>query len=285
MNTAEMYDVLWNDCKSRDFVMAIAPDKVLPYVNHDERDSCYIIYVNTDGIKLYSRTVTVGRNGPESPGGGGSDCLTVDDLRDGGPGFADTSPSHLGPADIPDGRRSRKTTGKGGRRRRRRYSATTGVAKRHSGYVGSSGTVHGGDPSKSNLHGRYGCSGSDEPGTITRGHQGASGRTSNVGGMAGGVGHWLVLTLTFGEVEIFDSLGKVSPVSYGKEMSDFIEKHSCRMVNDELIDTKNCGYYCLLYVFFRSRGERPRTIVNMLKRLGNERVKKECLNVYNISSQ
>ena len=46
MTTSAMYEILWCDEKTSDYVMAIAPCAVLPYITVDPGESCYIIHVN-----------------------------------------------------------------------------------------------------------------------------------------------------------------------------------------------------------------------------------------------
>ena len=43
MNTAEIYELLWNDLKTSSYIMAVIPSEALPYVKPDNRKRCYIV--------------------------------------------------------------------------------------------------------------------------------------------------------------------------------------------------------------------------------------------------
>ena len=71
-------------------------------------------------------------------------------------------------------------------------------------------------------------------------------------------GHWVVLIIGPGKNEIFDSLGQTnvsgSTGVYGREMGEFVEENDFSFVNNELLDSKNCGFFCLLFCYYKSRG-------------------------------
>lgn len=94
-----------------------------------------------------------------------------------------------------------------------------------------------------------------------------------------GVGHWVLLVMTHDCVEFFDSLGFVELCTYGEEMRRFSEKYKCLRVNDVTLDTVNCAEYCLVYSYYRSRGESSEVVVKRLKNLRCS-IKRECRRLY-----
>ena len=83
-------------------------------------------------------------------------------------------------------------------------------------------------------------------------------------------GHWLVLIIGPEKNEIFDSLGETNvsgPTGvYGREMARFVETNDCSFVNNELLDSKNCGFFCLLFCYYKSKGYSSRESLEKLKK-------------------
>lgn len=107
-----------------------------------------------------------------------------------------------------------------------------------------------------------------------------------VGGSGGGggshsSGHWLLLVVSHGCVEVFDTLGLVSVETYGEEMVNFTKRYKCTLVNTELLDTMHCGYYCLLYAYHRSRGYSATEVMTIIKD-SRHSVKSECLKTFSM---
>lgn len=90
-------------------------------------------------------------------------------------------------------------------------------------------------------------------------------------------GHWIVLVTVHGRaVEVFDSLGPQG--FYNKDIKTFFSKYGHQSINTVLLDTKNCGFYCLAYVYYRSRGVNPEKVLNILKSMQD--IKNECQSLF-----
>ena len=83
-------------------------------------------------------------------------------------------------------------------------------------------------------------------------------------------GHWIVLIIGGEKNELFDPLGPGivdgSERDYGHEMTDFVKLNNCHAVNDELLDIKNCGFFCLLFCYYKCRGYTSEEAVKKLKK-------------------
>ena len=76
--------------------------------------------------------------------------------------------------------------------------------------------------------------------------------------------HWLLVYLQPDHAEFLDSLG-LGPYHYASELSDFIfnnrEKCTFNTLQLQCIDSLTCGYYCLYYAIYRSRGMSQQNIL------------------------
>ena len=73
-------------------------------------------------------------------------------------------------------------------------------------------------------------------------------------------------------VEVFDSLGEQT---YNDEMTTFMTKFKHCIVHSKYLSGTDCGYYALLYAYYRSRKYSPRYILNILREMSD--VKRHCL--------
>ena len=80
------------------------------------------------------------------------------------------------------------------------------------------------------------------------------------------IGHWIVLVINPTGNELFDSLGEVNASTYGREVEEFVKVNDCQFVNNELLDTKNCAFYCLLFCYYKSLGLASAAVVEKLKK-------------------
>lgn len=86
-------------------------------------------------------------------------------------------------------------------------------------------------------------------------------------GKANTVGkHWVVLFKTSsGSIEFFDPLGK-HPSDYSPEITQFIFQNANSFLKSDkrIQGSKNvCGFYCLLYSFFRCKGKSMDYFLNL----------------------
>lgn len=78
-------------------------------------------------------------------------------------------------------------------------------------------------------------------------------------------GHWIVLIVVHGRaVEVFDSLGQSEHWKKNDEIVSFLNRYTYYYVNDLALDSKNCGYYCLMYCYYRGRAYEPHKTVSIL---------------------
>ena len=79
-------------------------------------------------------------------------------------------------------------------------------------------------------------------------------------------GHWIVLVINPSGNELFDSLGEMNASTYGEEVEEFVKVNGGHFVNNELLDTKKCALYCLLFCYYKSLGLASGAIVKKLKK-------------------
>ena len=107
------------------------------------------------------------------------------------------------------------------------------------------------------------------------------------------VGHWFVLTVGGAHfykdsemlrykrkmtcAEVFDSQKTLE--EYNKDIKTFIHKFDNVKVYSKYVSDCNCGYYSLMYAYYRSRGYNAETVVNILTDAND--VKAECLSLFN----
>ena len=103
--------------------------------------------------------------------------------------------------------------------------------------------------------------------------------TSGRNGYGVNGGHWIVLCLNSAECEVFDSLGETDPFAYGKEMYDFVKNYKFYYCNTVSLDESNCGYFCLLFCYFKCLGYGSQRAVNELKKY-RKRIRKLCHKVF-----
>lgn len=83
--------------------------------------------------------------------------------------------------------------------------------------------------------------------------------------------HWLVMHFPNKDssVEFFDSFGK-SPDYYGHYFLDYMHENNLNykssIVSLQDNSSRVCGYYCVFYIYYRSRGFEMNEIVNMFTR-------------------
>ena len=93
------------------------------------------------------------------------------------------------------------------------------------------------------------------------------------------IGHWIVLVDGGEGCEIFDSLGSEGVSRYGEEeMKLFVKMRNCHLVNDVLLSSKDCGYFCLLFCYYKCMGLTSRQVVTELKRC-KLNIREVCANV------
>ena len=76
-------------------------------------------------------------------------------------------------------------------------------------------------------------------------------------------------------VEVFDSLGERT---YNTEMNAFMSKFKCCRVYSKHLSSTHCGYYVLLYAYYRSRKYSSSCTINILSEISD--VKSHCLRLY-----
>lgn len=255
MNTAAIYDTLWMDDRATDYVTAVMPCTALPYIELSRNRTCYIV-----NVKL--RKVTFKQHSPT-----GWSLKNLQSL---------SNPSRtvdLSMTEVPDVCKGSLLT-----------SAT--CSSSHTMPAGPDvGCSHG---VGCGLH----CSVTTERHTSTcRSPVGAlSSGVSILPGPAssdtiprersgvGCTGHWIVIAMDNGEIEVFDSLGETDSSTYGTEMKNFTDKHNCTWINDSMLERKNCAFYSLMFVHHKSRGLSGPNAVNMLK--NTKSIKETCMSVY-----
>lgn len=124
----------------------------------------------------------------------------------------------------------------------------------------------------------------------------------------GHVGHWLVLTVhglhattttvtrekeleqernplrrielrdKLAVVEIFDSLGPRN--TYNEEITDFISKFGSSVIHSQFLSKRNCGFYTLLYTYYRSRAFTPKVGLEILTKMKESDVSRCCRQLY-----
>ena len=100
--------------------------------------------------------------------------------------------------------------------------------------------------------------------------------------LRGDVGHWLFLRIHSSgrrdddtRLEVFDALGAKA---YNDEINMFMRQFDHCSINYEHISNVNCGFYALVYSYYRCRKFTPSSILNILKGIGD--VEKHCLLLY-----
>ena len=82
-----------------------------------------------------------------------------------------------------------------------------------------------------------------------------------------GTGHWIVLVVADDGCEIFDSLGTSDVSGYGEEeITQFVKMYNCHFVNDVLLSSIDCGYFCLLFCYYKCTGYSTHQTIAELKR-------------------
>ena len=94
----------------------------------------------------------------------------------------------------------------------------------------------------------------------------ASGVTREVPSRGVSTGHWIALVINRSGIEVFDSLGEMDTSIYGREVEEFVKVNDCHFVNIDLLDTKHCAFYCLLFCYYKCLGLASTTIVEKLKK-------------------
>jgi hypothetical protein len=91
-------------------------------------------------------------------------------------------------------------------------------------------------------------------------------------------GHWIVMILHLdSEIEIFDCSGS-SRDKYNENIRTFLTGYRDVRMNSEHISDSNCGFFCLLYVYYRSRDYSAAQTITILE--GVVDVRKECMSLY-----
>lgn len=92
-------------------------------------------------------------------------------------------------------------------------------------------------------------------------------------------GHWLTIIMSHHKLEIFDSLGRFEPGTYGEEMRCLLRKFKCHYVNCELLSTTKCGFFAILYAYYRSRKFTIEYTLNEL-RMKADCIEKHCYAIF-----
>ena len=102
-----------------------------------------------------------------------------------------------------------------------------------------------------------------------------------IGGSPRKAGHWVVLVLNgdCGKCELFDCLGVTCFGIYKQEIEKFVKLDKCHFVNDELLDIKNCGYFCVLFCWYKSRGYNSFEALVEIKKFKHV-IKEKCEKIY-----
>ena len=121
--------------------------------------------------------------------------------------------------------------------------------------------------------------------------------------LRGEVGHWMILTVhgaydgdydgdydsrgstrlsndDCSLIEVFDSLGVRT---YNMEMTAFITKFKHCATYSEYLSSTHCGYYVLVYAYYRSRKYKPSHVLNILSEITD--LKRHCLSLYAMSNE
>ena len=107
--------------------------------------------------------------------------------------------------------------------------------------------------------------------------------------LRGEAGHWMILIVHSRDVikktrneescglEVFDSLGERT---YNGEMTAFMSKFKYCTTYSEHLANRQCGYYSLVYVYYRSRKYEPASVIHLLSKITD--VKSHCLALYSM---
>lgn len=76
-------------------------------------------------------------------------------------------------------------------------------------------------------------------------------------------------------VEIFDALG---PQIYNEDMQNFIKQFKSYSINRDYICKSKCGFYSLVYAYYKCRGFSSTCILNIIK--GVKDIEKSCMQLY-----
>jgi len=55
LNTESIYEMIWRDPPTSDYVLAVAPPSALKFIQSDHKERCYIVNCYDDDDKMYSR--------------------------------------------------------------------------------------------------------------------------------------------------------------------------------------------------------------------------------------
>lgn len=91
------------------------------------------------------------------------------------------------------------------------------------------------------------------------------------------IGHWIVIVIhpESSVLEVFDSRGLVT---YNSDIKTFMKQFDTYVNNTKFFSLNNCGFYCLLYAYYRSRKYSVNAVLTKLKNISN--VKSECYRLY-----
>ena len=115
--------------------------------------------------------------------------------------------------------------------------------------------------------------------------------TSETSHLPGDVGHWIFLRVHGFRafevgcniasdkryLEIFDVSGGCA---YNKDIEKFINSFNSFHVNHTNISNNNCGFYVLVYSYYRCRGFLSRCILNILKGISD--IEAHCRLLYDV---
>ena len=102
--------------------------------------------------------------------------------------------------------------------------------------------------------------------------------------LRGDVGHWIFLRIhgdgsrrneVENNLEIFDAQGETT---YNREMEVFMRQFENCSRNYSLISNEKCGFYSLVYAYYRCRKLKRLNVLNILKDIGD--VKEHCMALY-----
>lgn len=283
MKTQDIYEMMWNDEKTSDYVMAVAPSKALKYISPDQRERCYIINVTHTRIPSKVHSPVLGGSSGSIGGRCSDSCLhkipTDSSLplrRCFGCCLGSCSGCCLTCRVYHPRREGSLHLNSANRLEHRSSTNTTSLGEVAVDACCCSTNIYS-TTTNGQSHSRRACGCTNADPMI--GHPGGDrsrDRSNEGSSYPRGSGHWLVVTLTGHDAEIFDCLGDVELSTYGEEMLNFTKTLHCSKVNSELLDVVNCGYYCLMFVYHKSRGYSTAECLDLLKSV-RHCIKDECV--------
>lgn len=91
------------------------------------------------------------------------------------------------------------------------------------------------------------------------------------------IGHWIAIVIhpDSSLLEVFDSQGLDT---YNRDIKRFMTQFDTYVKNTKFFSSNNCGFYCLLYAYYRSRKHDINDVLRKLENISD--IKSECSRLY-----